>query len=157
MTDVSVVPVTEHDKPALWAMLQMYIAELAPWAGVKPVDGVYSYALFDAYWRDEDRHPFWAIADSERVGFALVWQDRENGVARMAEFFVAPRFRRTGLGEAFARDVIERFPGAWKIRQIALNTPAVAFWRKALARYAYTETTFVERNLDRVEQSFVVS
>ncbi len=34
----------------------------------------------------------------------------------MAEFFVLRRWRRTGVGRAAVRDLLERFPGTWEIR-----------------------------------------
>ena len=151
-----IVPVPESDKAALWEMLQAYIAELSVYAGVEPVEGVYRYAPFERYWSEEGRFPFWAMVGDKRAGFALVWHDRGNGVFRMAEFYVAPQFRRTTIGGAFAHRVLRSFPGHWKIRQIARNTGAVAFWRKTLARYGYTEENFHDRGLERFEQSFVV-
>ena len=53
-------------------------------------NGVYSYENFDKYWADDDRFPFWAIYSGERVGFALVWNDRDHEIFRMSEFYVRP-------------------------------------------------------------------
>jgi predicted acetyltransferase len=156
MTHLEITPVPESDKPALWGMLQTYIAGMTAYVDVKSANGVYSYENFDKYWADDDRFPFWAIYSGERVGFALVWNDRDHDIFRMSEFYVRPESRRLNLGTAFARDVIERFPGRWKIRQIARNAPAVAFWRRTLAIYSYTETDFEDRGLARWEQSFVI-
>ncbi len=156
MMNLEILPVPKSDKPALWAMLQAYIAGMTAYIDVKPVDGIYAYEHFDKYWTDGDRFPFWAIHSGERIGFALVWQDRDHDIFRMAEFYVRPESRRLNLGTAFARDVIARFPGRWKIRQIALNAPAVAFWRRALAPYHFTEENFMDRGLERWEQSFDV-
>jgi len=156
MTNLEIVATPEGDKSALWDMLQTYIAGMTAYVDVKPVNGLYAYEHFDKYWTDSDRFPFWAIHAGERVGFALVWQDRDHGVFRMAEFYVRPQSRRLNLGTAFARDVIEQFPGQWKIRQIARNTPAVAFWRRTLAPYDYTEENFEDRGLERWEQSFYI-
>jgi predicted acetyltransferase len=155
MTHLEIVAAPESDKPALWNMLQTYIAGMAAYVDVKPVNGIYPYEHFDKYWTD-DNFPFWAIHSGERVGFALVWQDRDHDIFRMSEFYVRPESRRLNLGMAFARDVIDRFPGRWKIRQIARNAPAVAFWRRTLASYDYTETNFEDRGLERWEQSFVI-
>ncbi len=156
MMRLDVAPVLESEKPLLWEMLQAYIAELSVYAGVEPVDGVYGYKPFDLYWREPGRFPFWARMNGWEAGFALVWRDRPHDLFRMAEFYVMPEFRRAGLATEFARAVIERFPGRWKVRQIAQNAPAVAFWRKALASYNFTEEGFDDRGLARWEQSFVI-
>jgi predicted acetyltransferase len=156
MTNLEIVAVPESEKSVLWDMLQDYIAGLAGYVDAKPVNGAYAYENFDKYWTDGDRFPFWAIGCGERVGFALVWHDREQNIYQMAEFYMRPESRRMNLGTAFARGVIGRFPGRWNIRQIALNTPAVAFWRRALAPYNFTEENFWDHGLERWEQSFAI-
>ena len=156
MMRLEVVPVPESQKPALWEMVQAYIAELSVYAGVEPTDGAYEYKPFDLYWREDGRFPFWARMNGWEAGFALVWRDCGHDLFRMAEFYVVPEFRRAGLAMEFARAVIEQFHGRWKVRQIARNTPAVAFWRKALAPYNYTEESFEDRGLARWEQSFMI-
>lgn len=150
-----VAPVPIGEKPLLWDMLQAYIDELSVYAGVERVNGVYEYASFDAYWTDERRWPFWAMEEGRRAGFALILRDDAAGAMRIGEFYIRPEFRRAKLGAAFAQALLHRFPGSWKIRQIAANQPAVAFWRRTLAPYAYTEANFIDRDLERFEQTLV--
>ena len=152
---MEIASVPESEKPLLWDMLQSYIDELSVYAGIKPINGVYEYPKFDLYWSEEGRWPFWAIENGERVGFALILRDGD--AMRVGEFFIPREFRRGGLGVAFARTLLQRFPGPWKIRQMAANKPAVAFWRKVAAPYGYSEELFHDRGLDRVEQTLVVS
>ena len=58
----------------------------------------------------------------------------------MAEFYVAPAFRRSGFGQAAARRLIARFPGRWQIAQLTGNAPAIAFWHRVLDGFvAYDE------------------
>ena len=151
---MDIVSVPESEKPLLWDMLQSYIDELSVYAGIKPVNGVYEYPKFDLYWSEEGRWPFWAIENGERVGFALILRDGD--AMRVGEFFIPREFRRGGLGVTFARQILARFPGRWKIRQMAENNPAVVFWRRTLAPYNYTEANFIDRNQERFEQMLIV-
>ena len=58
----------------------------------------------------------------------------------MAEFFIVNRWRRRGVGLSFARQLLARFPGPWKLHELANNTGAIAFWHRVLGGFApYTE------------------
>lgn len=149
-----IAPVPVGEKQLLWDMLQTYIDELSVYAGIQRVNGAYEYKFFDAYWGDEGRWPFWAMADDHRAGFALILRDGD--AMRVGEFYILPEFRRSNLGVSFARALLARFPGPWKIRQMAANKLAVAFWRRTLAPYGYTEANFVARDLERFEQTLIV-
>ena len=151
--DIVAVPLAE--KPALWAMFQDYAAELAPMAGLAPVDGTYPYRFFDSYWQDKDRWPYWAIA-RERIGFALVRYAAEFSAMQMAEFYILPAHRRSNLGLSFARALLVRHPGPWRIRQMAANTRAVSFWHRVEEPYGFSETEFVVDGVPRIEQSLTV-
>jgi predicted acetyltransferase len=152
----AIVGVPLSEKPDLWAMFQLYAAELAPLVNLKPVNGVFPYAYFDRYWQDARRWPLWAMENGARIGFALVRFAPEHDAMQVAEFFILPAHRKGGNGARFAQGLLRRFPGPWKIRQIAANTGATAFWRKVAAPHGYTEETFRLDGIDRVEQTLVV-
>jgi predicted acetyltransferase len=151
-----IVAVPLSEKADLWTMLQIYAAELAPMVNLQPVDGVYPYAYFDDYWQDDQRWPFWAIEGGARIGFALVRFVPELNATQMAEFFILPEYRRGGAGSHFAKGLLTRFPGPWKIRQILANKAATAFWRRVAEPYGYTEETFSQNGIDRIEQTLMV-
>jgi len=151
-----IVAVPSSEKSDLWAMFQLYAAELAPMVNLQPVDGIFPYAYFDDYWQDDQRWPFWAMEDGARVGFALVRFAPEHDAMQMAEFFILPAHRRGGIGLNFAKGLLARFPGPWKIRQILANQAATAFWRRVVESYGYTEETFPLNGIDRIEQTLTV-
>jgi predicted acetyltransferase len=151
-----IVAVPSSEKSDLWAMFQIYAAELAPMVNLEPVDGVFPYAYFDHYWQDDQRWPFWAMENGARIGFALVRFAPELSVMQIAEFFILPAHRRSGSGANFARGLLVRFPGPWKIRQIAANKDATAFWRRVVEPYVYTEEAFAVDGIDRIEQTLTV-
>lgn len=148
------VPVAE--KPGLAAMMRDYIAEMARLIeGIDP-NGPYPY--FDLYWAEpETRWPFWLKVGTANAGFALI--DHDVGADRfdMAEFFVAPSYRRKGVGKSAARRLIARFPGSWRITQRESNAPAIAFWHHVLDGFVtYDETTSVTDAVRR-EQRFTIA
>ena len=151
-----IAPVTLAEKSDLWAMFQRYAAELSPMATGKPLTGEVDYPTFDNYWR-EDRHwPFWAMQGCERAGFALIRFVPELSAMQIAEFYIVPECRRDGVGTAFARTLMQRHPGCWTMRQMTVNTGAVAFWRKVVEPYGFTETRYIDKGIDRVEQTLNV-
>ena len=140
---VRVTPVAASEKPELWAALQRYIREMTAYDdSIQSVDDVFHYEWFDAYWRSRSRWPFWAERERERLGFALVRRE-DSGTMDMAEFFIEPAHRRTGAGLAFARLLLEMFPGPWNISEYRANAGAVSFWRKVAADYAFSEEAYI--------------
>ncbi|MBV9990378.1 MAG: GNAT family N-acetyltransferase [Alphaproteobacteria bacterium] len=156
-----IVPIAPADKPALWAELQDYIAEMTAHVDIAPVNGAYEYPGLDAYWTDAGRCAFWAVAEGERAGFALLRRDGAmdgEGTMIMAEFYVRPRFRRTGLGLDFARRLLARFPATWILSEFVTNTGAIAFWRRAIEGHAYSERNYVGgQGKERIEQRVVIT
>jgi predicted acetyltransferase len=150
--DIVAVPLPE--KPDLWTMYQRYAGELGPMANIAPVNGAYADPTFDEYWRAEKHWPYWAIHNGAHIGFALVRYEPEH--MRMAQFYIAPEHRRGGLGLNFARGLLTRHPGAWRIRQMATNPNAVLFWRRVVEPFGYTEAQFEDKGLGRFEQSLTV-
>jgi predicted acetyltransferase len=152
--------IAAHERDVLWRYLQFYIYDMSRFTNAQPDDGVFPYSQFEAYWREgEGRSAWWAKVAGEIAGFALVQNDAGEGCREVAEFFVLNRWRRRGIGLAFARQLLGRFPGPWKLHELANNTGAIAFWRQALEAFApYTEAPLVRADgLARIEQRFVVS
>jgi predicted acetyltransferase len=154
MMSVRPVLVPLGEKPQMWRMLQRYIEEMLPYTGQQHPGGDVPFPSFDSYWTEDGNWPYWAMAGNERAGFALV--SREPGWMRVKEFYIPPEFRRDGVGKSFARQILALHPGPWKIRQMAVNTPAVAFWRGVIEGTPFTEERFTDKGMERVEQTLVV-
>ena len=81
------------------------------------------------------------------AGFALVSRPprnrRDQVDFRLAEFFIAVRSRRLGIGRSAAQLIFNRFAGKWEITEFASNRAAVSFWRAILTEY--TGGKFQER------------
>ena len=139
MTAVELRLVAAGEQADFLAMLADYLHELdayeLPW---DPAPRPEEYAL--AF--DEDpggQRIEWITADGERAGFLISrvvpdWPEEERMVGEVIECYVAPPFRRLGVG----RGAVE----AWLTRQraegvtlveasvLSRNTPALAFWER---------------------------
>lgn len=153
-TEIAPVPLSE--KSDLWAMFQLYGAEMAPMANMKLTGGDIPYEHFDDYWRDAQRWSFWAVRDGQRIGFALIRFAPEHNAMQVAEFYVLPQHRRGGTGLSFAHALMTRYPGPWKMRQMITNPGAIAFWRRVAEPFGYTEESYEDKGLGRVEQTLIV-
>jgi predicted acetyltransferase len=56
------------------------------------------------------------------------------------------KYRRQGIGENVARQVFDKFPGAWQVGQIYENQTAIVFWRRVINRYSQGD--FQEHDLN---------
>ncbi len=122
-----------------------YLHDMAEWFEFDTEDdGSYSYPT-SSIW-DQGCDVFIAFADSKPVAFAIVDEaaSRVPGSSGrdLKEFFVIRRHRHSGVGRMVARHVWDAYPGAWLVRVLRRNRPAVAFWPAAIADY--TEGQFHE-------------
>jgi predicted acetyltransferase len=138
--EVKVIPISERERPVLRRLIDLYVYDFSEFMGLDvEEDGRFAFHELSPYWTDPWRHPFFARVNGKLAGFVLV-HDRSrlsgaDGVHDMAEFFILRKYRRQGLGEQVAREIFDRFPGAWEIRQQPSNAGALAFWRRVIDRY----------------------
>ena len=126
-------------------LFQLYTHDFSEqWAG-EPVgdlgeDGRFAaYPFLDSYWTEADREPMLIRADGQLAGFALVNAFAHSGLPidfSMAEFFVARKYRRAGVGSAAAGEIIRARPGQWEIAVARRNLAAQPFWRRVAAAVA---------------------
>lgn len=125
---VSQAPVT--DKPLMRRLVDAYGAEMAAYGEGDP--GRY----FDAYWQEPGRWPYVIRCDGVAVGFVWVntWSPSGRGTDfAVAEFYVAPEFRRSGVGRDAATATFRAHPGQWELAVLPANVTALAFWTAAIA------------------------
>ncbi|HLI53898.1 MAG TPA: GNAT family N-acetyltransferase [Acidimicrobiales bacterium] len=108
-------------------MVQLYRYDFSDVRGYELSEhGTFVYRFLDHYWSERGRHAFFIRVDGRLGGFALA---REvDGEHEVAEFFVARRHRRAGVGRQAARLLFGRLPGHWSLFHDDANEPAARFW-----------------------------
>jgi predicted acetyltransferase len=138
---VSLVAVTDRERPALESLFQLYAHD---WSELLPVeigdDGRFPDRVVRPFIEHAvGHHAFLFRVDARLAGFALVVEQSRltgaAGVCDMAEFFVMRGARRRGIGRAAACALFDRFPGRWEVRQREDNPAATAFWRRVIDGY----------------------
>jgi predicted acetyltransferase len=107
--------------------------------GVFPATREVQSELMARWFADDSSHPLIILKNDRPAGFALVSRPlrnrREQVDFHMAEFFVALKSRRLGIGRDAAQLIFNRFAGSWEITEFLHNKAAVHFWRAILAEY----------------------
>jgi predicted acetyltransferase len=144
MPDVEVIVAAVGQKGVLENLFQLYVHDFSEhWAGTN--DGVIGddgrfepYRYLDSYWNDENRVPLFIRADGRLAGFALLNRHSQTGQdvdRNMAEFFIARKHRRSGVGTAAVHAILARYRGVWEIAVARRNVAAGAFWRRAVEHH----------------------
>lgn len=121
--DTEVVAAESHQKPLLSSMLERNLSDLgAP----------RKYPHFESYWSDPARYPFFIRSAGRVAGFALVRRLNAGNKFEMAEFYVAPEFRRVGIGRAAAQALFAKFPARWTVSVLDSNTVGGLFWSQVV-------------------------
>lgn len=81
---------------------------------------------------DADRVAYLVHGPTGPVGLAFVY-GLTGEVRRFDQFFIVRSQRRTGVGQAAAKEVIGRFPGRWEVGFQDENPQAATFWRRLAA------------------------
>lgn len=118
---VQMLPASVRDRPAIAAFLRAYLSEF----GFRE-----RYPYFEQYWTEAERFPFVISCNGEPAGFAFVRSvDQANEVA---EFYVLPQYRGSGVGRAAAEALFSAFPGAWRVPVQDSNADGLKFWARVL-------------------------
>jgi predicted acetyltransferase len=127
-------------RPAVENLMQLYIHDFSDFLvhGNRRMlgeDGRFADYPLDPYWRDPGRSALLIRSAGLLAGFALVNDQGHTEAAtdfNMGEFFITRGHRRGGAGTAAAQAIFARHPGRWEVAVARRNTPALAFWRRAI-------------------------
>ena len=134
------------DRLAVRNLLELYQHDLSEyWPYELDAHGLYGYHSLDYYWREADHAAYVFLVDNRYAGFALINADVciPGNEHWMAQFFVARRYRRRGVGQAAARSLFDQRPGLWEVGQLPNNLPARDFWLHVIG--AYTGGRFTDQ------------
>ena len=141
-TPIRMQRVDRSADPVLQNLFEHYLHDMAEWFGFDTQeDGAYSYPTGQIW--DQGCDVFIAYSAVTPIAFALVDSagSRVPGskARDLKEFFVVRRYRRDGVGKAFAAYVWDQCPGPWLVRVYQGNRPALPFWRNVIAEYSAGE------------------
>jgi predicted acetyltransferase len=131
-------------RPVIENLMQLYIHDFSDFLvhrnkRMLGEDGRFLDYPLEPYWRDAGRFALLIRSEGRLAGFALINDQGHTEAAtdfNMAEFFVVRGHRRDGAGTAAAQAIFARHPGQWEVAVARRNTPALAFWRRAVEGFA---------------------
>lgn len=136
--DIKIEQASLKQKPILEKLLREYLLELHSVDKEISVD-IKDYKYFDLYWIEPERIPYLIFVEEELAGFAFVNEysilEENKGAKAIAEFFILPEFRNSGIGEKAAFIVFNRFPGKWEVTVMKENKAGLKFWEKVVVSY----------------------
>lgn len=138
--NVEVVPATADQEPVLARLVELYAYDLSATFDLHlGPDGRYGFPALPLYWKEDSRLPFLVKVGGHLAGFALISRGSLVGngpdVWDIAEFFVAKRYRRSGVGAEVAQEIWHRYPGSWEVRVLEANEAAVIFWQRTIGAF----------------------
>jgi predicted acetyltransferase len=91
-------------------------------------------------WWIRDRCELWVIrVDGRPAGFTILLRNDSQlpeGVdIELMDFYIAPKFRRKGVGTKAARAAFDLYHGCWLVYQLERNNAARSFWHKVIGAY----------------------
>jgi predicted acetyltransferase len=162
MADVTLHIAEPEQKPVLENLFQLYTHDFSDfWGGREDgelqEDGRFpQYIYLDSYWtdagrNDEGRTPILIRVEGFLAGFALINRFSHSGLSldyAVAEFFIARKHRRFGVGLTAAVKIMGHRPGQWEMAVARKNTGALPFWRRVAAEVAGPRVEEIERDND---------
>jgi len=151
----------ESDEAVLSELLYEYQKELLPYTKA-PESAIKSYKYLPNYFTDSDRAAFFIMVNGSIGGFVLINKHTiiEKDAHSIAEFYVKPAFRKSGVGQKAAQLVFKKFPGKWEVAQIAANKPAINFWRETISAITggkYNEVVLDTNSWQGPVQTFTIT
>ena len=142
--NLEIVAATQRHRTVMRNLYELYSHDFSPMTGndVNDATGMFTDEPFLVNaWNDPTFHPYLLKVDGKWAGMA--WVEEGSYINPdmdehwlMAEFFVMRKYRRLGIGEAFARALFDRHAGTWEVGEIHVNVNAQRFWRKVIGRCA---------------------
>ena len=134
-------------------LLELYCHDMSEWFLFDAnTEGLYTYSTEDI-WQNNNIDVYVVYDGDIPAGFCLIDTDSgksseintdinndinssETRVIDLEEFFIVRRYRKLGLGAAFAVDLWQRYAGLWLVRVYQNNLPALPFWRNIINRHS---------------------
>lgn len=134
---ISLVAIGPERRIVLENLFELYCYDFSEQLPLElKASGRFEIPLDEAWWKRDDHFPFFIMAGSALVGFALARRgSRVSGAAEVmdvAEFFVVRGSRGRGVGARAAQALFAELPSRWEVRVRASNLGALRFWGRAV-------------------------
>lgn len=148
MAEVTLEPAGRDRRQTLVNLFQLYAHDFSeqwfdrPEGELDEEGRLEAYGYMDKYWSEPNYEAMLIRADGRLAGFVMVNDYSHSGLPldyAIAEFFVARKHRRHGVGKTAAMAIIGAHPGLWELAVARRNTGAQPFWRKIAAELAKGE------------------
>ena len=130
MTEIKLQAIPVKDKEENRVFLDQYLEELSAFGEFD-----LTYPFFDMYWQETDYWPYWIISGETKIGFIFVNQVSPFGNEVnyfLAEFYILPKYRKQGFGEAAFKEITSLHAGHWELAFFIHHEAAKTFWSKAV-------------------------
>ena len=133
-----VIRVDQAADGVLTNLMELYLHDMAEWFQFdNHPDGRYGYDTQNLW--DKGMDVYFVYSGNNPIGFGIIdtaerFSD-DPTMHDMDEFFVIRRYRRSGLGHAFATYLWKQYTGTWIVRVYHRNQPALPFWRSTISRH----------------------
>lgn len=148
---LELVHVGAAEIPVLENLIQLYIHDFSEFFTGTPRcelsdDGRYALDKPVGAWLARPGNVALLLRSNDRLaGFAQISGTEGADATRIVdEFFVARKYRRTGVGAAAAAKIFSLWPGHWQADVRRRNTGAAAFWARAIAAHPRVSALKVE-------------
>ena len=155
---VELEPVGREHRQTLVNLFQLYAHDFSdqwwdrPEGELDEAGRLEEYGLLDTYWSSPRHEAMLIRRDGRIAGFALVNDYSHSRLPldyQIAEFFVARKHRRAGVGREAALQVIRARPGLWEIAVARRNEAAKPFWRGVAFAVAGADVGEIDQSDDR--------
>ncbi|WP_233711211.1 GNAT family N-acetyltransferase [Lederbergia citrisecunda] len=156
---IKLISVSYESKHILENMFQFYLYDFSELTQ----EDINRHGLYDVdleyFWQDPRWNPFFINHDGKIIGFLVVlfenYDVAPDPTHVIYDFMILRKYRRNGLGKEAAIKVFNLYKANWKVAQMALNEPAIQFWRNIIKEYTNDSYTEIYRqDLKKYIQSF---
>ena len=159
MAEVTLEPAGRERRQTFENLFQLYTHDFSEfWAGREDgelqEDGRFpQYIHLDSYWTDagQPRGLMLIRVSGFLAGFALINRFSHSGLPvdhAVAEFWIARKHRRFGVGMAAAVKILGHRRGQWEMAVARRNTAALPFWRRVAEAMAGASVEELDRDDD---------
>jgi len=137
---LELIHVKENDKSILKKLLELYDSEPNDYEEKEECKREpYEYKYLEHYFSQKNWWAYFIMANDDYAGFVMINPMAEVSDAEtdysISEFFVMPKYRRTGVGRFAVYKTLDTHKGKWQLTRDPRDKNSVSFWNKIIDEY----------------------